>query len=293
MSDRRLIVGCGYLGRRVAARWRDRGDAVTVVTRSERNAAGFRAEGYEAILADVTDPASLNGFPDRDTLLFAVGYDRAAGKPIQEVYVDGFANTLAALGDRVGRVTYISTTGVYGDAGGDWIDESSPPDPSRPGGVASLAAEQALRAGPLADSGVTLRLAGIYGPDRLPYLAKLRAGEPLEATPEGWLNLIHVDDAASAVVAATDADSPPKIVCVSDGAPPRRGDYYAEVARLLGAPAPRFSEPPTGSPRAARAAANKRVRNTLLLERLGVKLGYPSYREGLAAILAGEGGVGC
>lgn len=282
----RLILGCGYLGVRVARRWRDAGDRVVVVTRSEATAERFAAEGLEPLTADVTQPESLTDLPASDTLLFAVGYDRSAEPTIHQVYAEGFANVLAAVPGATGRVIYISTTGVYGDAGGGWVDEQTPPNPSRDGGRASLAAEQVLAESPWADRGVALRLAGIYGPDRLPYLAKLRAGEPIAAPQAGWLNLTHVEDAATATAAAAAAASPPPVVCVSDGQPPQRVDYYAEVARLIGAPAPRFVEPEAGSPRAARAGADKRVSNRLLVEALGVSLRFPTYREGLAAILA-------
>lgn len=281
----RLIFGCGYLGLRVARRWRDAGDRVVAVTRSAENAERFADEGLQPLMADVTRPESLRDLPTADTLLFAVGYDRTAVPTIQQVYAEGFKNVLNALPSETGRVIYISTTGVYGNAGGDWVDEQTPPAPARDGGKASLSAEQALTASPWADHGVALRLAGIYGPDRLPYLAKLRAGEAIAAPREGWLNLIHVDDAASAVLAAASVESPPPVVCVSDGSPPQRGDYYAEVARLLRSPEPNFVEPEADSPRAARAAADKRVANRLLRERLRVSLRYPTYRVGLAAIL--------
>jgi len=283
----RLIFGCGYLGMRVARRWRDAGDRVVAVTRTEENAESFRREGFEPLLADVTRPETLADLPEADTLLYAVGYDRSAEPTIHEVYAGGIRRVLAAASEAIHRVVYISTTGVYGDAGGDWVDEQTEPSPSRDGGKASLAAEAALGEGPWADRGVALRLAGIYGPNRVPYLDKLRAGEPIAAPSVGWLNLIHVDDAATAVLAAANAEAPPRVVCVSDGQPPRRRDYYAEVARLLGAAPPIFTEPPTGSPRAARAAADKRVRNKLLTGELGVSLRFPTYREGLAAILRG------
>lgn len=281
----RLIFGCGYLGRRVAERWIANDDQVTAVTRSAETAERLRAMGIRPLVADVTKPESLAGLPPADTVLYAIGYDRSAGPSIHEVYEGGVRNVLAALPAEAGRFLYVSTTGVYGDADGGWVDEATPPAPARDGGKASLAAERAVAASRWSDRSVILRLAGIYGPDRLPYLAKLRAGEPIEAPQTGWLNLTHVEDAAAAVTAAADAASPPPVVCVSDGAPPQRGDYYAEAARLLGAPAPRFVEPPADSPRAARAAADKRVANRLLVESLGVELRYPTYREGLAAIL--------
>lgn len=280
-----LIFGCGYVGSRVARRWIAAGDRVVAVTRSTQTAETFTKEGIEPLVADVTDRESLQNLPATDTVLFAVGYDRSASPTIQEVYADGFRNVLAAISAETQRVVYISTTGVYGDAAGGWVDEQTPPAPSRDGGKASLAAERALAQSPWADRGAALRLAGIYGPDRLPYLTKLQAGEPIAAPREGWLNLIHVDDAATAALAAAAAENPPTVTCVSDGSPPLRADYYAEVARLLGAPAPSFVEPEAGSARAARAAADKRVANRLLISELGVEPRYPTYREGLAAIL--------
>ncbi|MEM6654366.1 MAG: NAD-binding protein, partial [Planctomycetota bacterium] len=141
----RLVIGCGYLGERVAKRWRDAGDRVTVVTRNADRAASLPAGGYRAIVADVTDPATLVNLPAAETVLFAVGYDRSAGPSINEVYAEGLRNVLSALPETTGRVIYISTTGVYGNAGSDWVDEQTPTEPQRDGGKASLAAEEALR----------------------------------------------------------------------------------------------------------------------------------------------------
>lgn len=282
----RLIFGCGYLGHRVAKQWLAAGDSVTVVSRSEARAAAFHDEGYKPLVADVTVPSTLAGLPAVDTVLVAIGYDRSAAPSIEEVYAQGMRNVLAALPAETGRVLYISTTGVYGGADGGWVDEQTPPAPHRDGGLASLAAEEALRASPFADRGVALRLAGIYGPGRVPFLGKLRSGEPIPAPQQGNLNLIHVDDAAAIVVAASNHDGAlPPVLCVSDGHPPQRGDYYREVARAIGAPEPTFVVPPAGSPKAARAGANKQVRNDLMMQSLGCELRYPDYRAGLQAIL--------
>ena len=141
----RLIFGCGYLGRRVAQRWLDGGDRVIAVTRREETAAAFRSAGIEPLVADVTHEESLADLPVADTLLFAVGYDRTAAPSIHEVYAEGFRRVLAAAPAGTGRVLYISTTGVYGDAAGEWVDESTPPAPARDGGRASLAAESGPR----------------------------------------------------------------------------------------------------------------------------------------------------
>jgi nucleoside-diphosphate-sugar epimerase len=99
-------------------------------------------------------------------------------------------------------VIYISSVGVYGPSDGDWVDESTPCEPHREGGKASLAAEQVLAGHALGRRGLILRLAGIYGPGRIPLAEKIRKGEPLPVSPEGYLNLIHVDDAARVVLAA-------------------------------------------------------------------------------------------
>jgi nucleoside-diphosphate-sugar epimerase len=287
----KLIFGCGYLGERVARRWRDAGDNVAVVTRNVERAAAFQREGYDSVVADVTRPASLSGLPVAETVLFAVGFDRQAGGSIEEVYAGGVKNIVSALPSGIRRFIYISTTGVYGNAEGAWVDEDTPTDPQREGGRASLAAEQVLAESPLADRGNILRLAGIYGPGRIPFLDKLRAGEPIPAVSTGYLNLIHVDDAAAVVVAAagiaeSKLNRKRRVYCVSDGHPVERGEYYREVARLIGAGPPAFVTPDLNSPRAARAEADRRVKNSRMLAELGVRLQFPDYRSGLAAILA-------
>ncbi len=286
----KLIFGCGYLGQRVALLWRDLGHEVHVVTRRAHRAAMLAEFGLNSHVADVTRPETLRGLPAVETVLYAVGFDRSAKPSIAEVYAGGLQHVLTALPTTVNSLIYVSTTGVYGHADGAWVDEHTPPNPQRAGGKASLAAERLLQPpqGGSHHSAICLRLAGIYGPDRIPYLAKLRAAEPLAVPQEGWLNLIHVEDAARIVVASETwrLDAQPTICCVSDGHPVRREAYYREVARLLGTPAPTYVAPTPDSPAALRASANKRVRNAKLLELLESPLTFPSYREGLATILA-------
>lgn len=299
----RLIFGCGYLGARVARRWLDADDSVHVVTRSRRRADELQRAGYRPIVADVTDPASLTGVPTADTVLLSVGFDRMSGHSIERIYVDGMKNVLAALPSQTDRVIYTSSTGVYGQADGRWVDEQSPCEPSRAGGRACLAAEQLLADHPLGQRGVVLRLGGLYGPGRAALLDQVRTGQPLPVSPDGLLNLIHVDDAAATVVAAAERADPPATYCVTDGHPVTRADYYAEIARRLGAPPPRFappssaqstrSEPPDAQAGAAAPAshgqsAGKRVRNDKLLRDLGVELEFADYRKGLAAAFAAD-----
>lgn len=184
---------------------------------------------------------------------------------------------------------YISSTGVYGDADGDWVDESTQCRPLRDGGRACLAAEQVLASHPLGARSIVLRPAGIYGPDRIPRADALRRGDPIDAPADGFLNLIHVDDLASVVLeierlAFSDKIAPPRTFNVADGHPVLRREYYAELARLLAAPPPNFMTPAAESPAAQRAAADKRIDNGRLVREIAPTFAYPSYREGLAAI---------
>ena len=282
----KLIVGCGYLGSRVAERWLAQGERVAVVTRSAQRASEFQRASYLPVVADVTDPASLERvrqLSEIHTVLYAVGYDRAAGKSRREVYIDGLGNLLDALPSTVERLIFISTTGVYGQTDGSWIDEASPCQPASEGGRVCLEAESVLRRHSIAARAIILRMAGLYGPGRIPRREELMAGKPLTADPEAWLNLTHVEDAARVVLAVEAQVEPPRTFLVSDGNPVMRREYYAEAARLLGAPPPVFAREEDRGPSDARGHTDKRVNNARLIDEIGYQLQYPSYKEGLKA----------
>jgi nucleoside-diphosphate-sugar epimerase len=284
----KLIFGCGYLGLRVARRWLKSGQTVFAVTRSVDKAQLLAAEGISPIVADLLAAKPLRLPADVRTVLFSVGYDRKSSATIRDVYAGGMARALQFLPDAVERFVYISTTGVYGQTAGEEVDEQSPTDPIREGGMASLAAEQHLAASRFRQKAVVLRLAGLYGPGRIPRAADLVAGKPIDAPSRGWLNLIHVDDAAMIVLLAEAKALLPQTYVVSDGHPVLRDDYYAELARILKVPTPQFIDPAPSSPAAQRAASDKRVNPRRLFVQLARTLSYPSYREGLAAIVAKE-----
>ncbi len=283
----KLIFGCGYLGGRVARLWHQAGHVVHVVTRSERRADELAGAGYRPIVADVCDAASLADLPSAETVLFAVGYDRAGRAAIGDVYAGGLRSALDALAGVPEQIIYTSSTGVYGQADGETVDEDSPTVPLREGGRACLAAEEVLAAHRLSPSGIVLRLAGIYGPGRVPFLDQIRTGQPILVPQEGHLNLIHVDDAAAVVLAVEARAKPPRTYCVSDGHPVVRREYYGEVARVVGAAQPIFGAARADAAVSARASTDKRVCNDSLRADLGVSLAYPTYREGLRAILGG------
>ena len=184
---------------------------------------------------------------------------------------------------------YISSTGVYGQSAGEWVDESSICQPERAGGLACLAAEQELEKQRAELDSCILRLAGIYGPGRLPRRDALLAGEPIKAPADGWLNLIHVEDAVRVVLAAATAGQLPDRLLVSDGTPLRRQQYFAELCRQLDAPDPCFDEQQQSETDRARASSSKRVSNRQLLDLLGEVIVFDSFAGGLADILQAGG----
>ena len=276
-----LVVGCGYLGRRVADAWRDAGRTVYALTRSR--AGDLHAAGFAPVSGDVTDPASLAGLrdlPPLATVLYAVGLDRRAGHPMRAVYVEGLGNVLAAL-PAVERWLHVSSTSVYGQSGGEVVTEASLTEPLDESGRVVLEAERTLYAA--RPDAVILRFAGIYGPGRWLRKAALLAGEPYTADAEKWLNLVHVADGVRAVLAAEARATPGGVFNVADGTPVRRRDFYTEAARQLGAPPAAFTTPAT-----AVVEANRRVSAESARRELGFAPVYGSYREGLAASLPGE-----
>lgn len=269
-----LILGCGYLGRRVAARWVAAGRRVAALTR--RNADTLAALGVEPVAGDIFDPDRLRRLPAARTVLYAVATDRTSGKTMREVYVDGLGHVLGTIPPPE-RFVYVSSTGVYAQTDGSWVDETSPTEPVEESGQVVLDAERLLRA--KLPGAIVLRFAGIYGPGRLLRKAALLAGEPLVGDAGKWLNLIHVEDGADAVLAAEAKAAPGATFTIADDEPVSRRDFYTLLARLLNAPGARFEHRPEPG------AANRRVSNRLARERLGWVPRYASYREGLRDVL--------
>jgi nucleoside-diphosphate-sugar epimerase len=287
VSATTLIIGCGYLGQRLGSRLVRDGGRVYGTVRSSGRADGLARSGIEPVIADVLRPETLRGLPATDRVFYAVGFDRSAGAAMREVYVDGLQAVLDHLPQSVRRFVYAGSTGVYGQTGGEWVDEDSPAEPQHESGRVVLEAEGRVRA--WADSRdasvVILRFAGLYGPGRLVRRSMLESGEPIPGDPEKFLNLVHIDDAAAAAAAALDAGAPGPIYLVADDRPVTRHEYYKAAAAVLGAPEPRFETPRPGSPEAARDATSKRVVNRRMKQDLGVVLGYPDITTGLVAAL--------
>jgi nucleoside-diphosphate-sugar epimerase len=262
---------------------------VEAVTRSAERAEALLTEGLTPIVADVMRPDTLSALPSADVLLYAVGFDRAAGHARREVYVQGLENVLRTASNRTGRCVYVSSTSVYGQTAGEWVDELSPCEPVTEGGRVCLEAEQLLRRrggeGHAADA-IVLRLSGIYGPGRL--LARweaLRAGDAVTGDPEAWLNLIHVEDAALIAAACAKGGRTGATYLVTDDRPITRREYHTRLAELAGAPSPRFTG--VDADHARISGLNKRCRNARVKRELELELRFPTIAEGLPAAVRG------
>lgn len=210
-----------------------------------------------------------------------------------DVVLNNLAPQLAELAPQLEWVGYLSTTGVYGDHGGDWVSEDTPLTPTTKRGELRVAAEAEWQF--LAErNGLPLhifRLAGIYGPGRGPF-TKVRSGKARRILKDGQVfSRIHVEDIAQALYASIQSPNPGAIynVCDNDPAPPE--DVIAYAAELLNLPIPPAEDFATAemTPMARSFyAESKRVRNDRLINELGISLKYPTYKSGLKALLEAE-----
>jgi nucleoside-diphosphate-sugar epimerase len=269
-----LILGCGYLGRRVASLWRAHDRRVFAVSRNPSHL----PTDVEPIVCDIVCPDTLRALPAVETVLYAVGFDRSSGATMRGVYVDGLANVLAHL-PKPKRFIYVSSSSVYGQTDGGWVDETASTEPTEDSGRIVLEAEGVLRA--KLPGAIVLRFAGIYGPGRLLRRQSIEKGEPIVAAADKWLNLIHVEDGARVVLDAEQHGEPGRAYNVCDDHPVRRRYFYATLARVLGAPEPRFVAPPPDQPTPPHEKGNRRLNNRRMKAELHAALLYPDYDGGL------------
>lgn len=283
---KRLVVfGCGYSARRFVELHGASFDMVDVTARSDETAAALKAEGLAAHMFDGS-PAN------RDLVDAATAATHVLVSAPTDVEGDP---TLRGAGDALGAartlewVGYLSTIGVYADAGGGWVDETTPPHAENDRGRRRVEAEQAwLDFGRTTGAAVQIfRLAGIYGPGRSA-VENLRAGAARRLVKPGQVfNRIHVDDIAAAIAAGIARPHVGPIVNVTDDEPAPPQDVIAYAADLLGLETPPdipFEAADISPMARSFYASNKRVANRLLREELGVALAYPTYREGVAAL---------
>jgi nucleoside-diphosphate-sugar epimerase len=267
-----LIAGAGDVGLRAARRFVARGHRVLAL---RRRPPGEAPPGVSWVRGDLTDPASLAGLPGVRTVVFAPTPGAREEAAYRAVFVDGLRHLVAALPAPPARLVFASSSAVYGEHGGAWIDEATPTDPPGFNGRVLLEAEAIVARQP---GGTTLRLAGLYGPGRTQLLDRLREGKA--GVPHGQgihANRIHVDDAAGALVHLALLDEPAPLYIGVDDTPLPIDVLYGQLARLVGGPAPPDGPAPAG-------VGNKRLSNARL-RASGFACQWPDAREGYAALL--------
>ena len=280
MTHTLLSFGHGYSARALTKLLLPKGWRVIGTTRSAEKADELRASGVEPFIWPTDDMSAA--IKAADHILISAGPNED-GDPTLNLLRD----QIAQKGSALRWVGYLSTTGVYGNFDGAWVDETTPLNPTTKRGQARKNAEEEWSEIPDLPLHI-FRLAGIYGPGRGPF-SKVRKGTARRIIKEGQVfSRIHVDDIAQ-ILAASIAQ--PNVgaaynMCDDDPAPPQ--DVIAYAADLLGLPVPpaiAFEDAEFTPMARSFYAENKKVRNDRIKSELGVKLLYPTYREGLQALL--------
>jgi nucleoside-diphosphate-sugar epimerase len=272
-----LIAGCGYVGTALARELAAQGYHQVFAL---RRSAGETIPGVRWISADLLRAESLADLPQGlDFVFYTTAADGSSQEAYRRAYVQGARNLLDALAAEespLRRVFFTSSTGVYGQDGGQWVDEASPTEPQRPTGRILLEAEQVFHSGPF--PATVLRLAGIYGPGRIRLLDQVRHGEAyLASGPPLYSNRIHRDDCAGALAHLMTLPAPDATYLGVDHEPVLKSAVQAWIAENLGLP-------PLPQPVAEAGPTGKRCRNTRLADS-GYRFRYPSFREGYGELL--------
>ena len=289
------VLGCGYVGTELARRLVDGGHRATGVVRSREGADRVEATGARAVRADVTDADSLSAVPDADALVFAASAGRGSVADARRLYLDGLRNAIdefSARGSPPSRLLLASSTGVYGDRDGDWVDSSTPVDP--PGPKAEIVADAETLVREAGVDGTVVRFGGLYGPGR--YRLRRYLEGPVTA---GYRNSTHRDDAAGALKFLLEGDlARDETVLVVDGDPAEKrafADWLADECGVDRPPKRTLDERPSDGDLSTaarrRLASRKRCRNDRLLGleyELEAPSVYEGYRPAIEAFRRGE-----
>jgi nucleoside-diphosphate-sugar epimerase len=266
-----FIAGCGFVGLATARHFHQHGWTVIAGTHSAESAARLSGEPFRVIAADITDRSTLGALSELrrlDTIVHCASSGRGGPEEYRQVYLEGVRALHFLLEPR--QLIFTSSTSVYAQNDGSWVDEDSPAEPQRETGKILAEAEKFV----LARGGAVARLAGIYGPGRSVLLQKFMAGQAvIEDGGTRFINQIHRDDAASALfrLAATRAQG---VFNVTDSTPTSQRETYSWLAKHFGRPLPPEG---TADVNRKRGVTNKRVSNARLLS-LGWTPRYPSFR---------------
>jgi nucleoside-diphosphate-sugar epimerase len=277
-----LIAGCGYVGTALAERLVAEGH---VVWGLRRDPAGL-PPGVRPLAADLTDPGTLRNLPSGlKCVVYTAAPDRLDDEAYRTIYVEGLSHVLDALrrqGQEPRRIFFTSSTVVYAQANGEWVDETSPTEPVHFSGTRMLEAEGLVRSGPF--PATVLRLGGIYGPGRVGLIERVRRGEAVCIDgPPTYTNRIHRDDCAEALRHLMSLLQPEDLYLGVDHEPAEECEVLRWLAAQLGAHPPRVGPPAGLGPR--RQRGNKRCRNAKLVAS-GHIFRFPTFREGYSALLS-------
>jgi nucleoside-diphosphate-sugar epimerase len=276
-----LIAGSGDLGTEAGLRFVAAGHRVIGL----RRRADVLPASFERQSVDLrSGPPSIPA--ETDVVVVALTAGERSAEAYRATYFDGLRNVLEGVerSRATARILLVSSTAVYDLDDGSWMDERTEAPGSSPTAAVLLDTERLL-AGAVSDS-VILRLSGIYGPGRERLIDQVRAGDTRIPRGSLFTNRIHRDDAARAIVHLALHDRPPRVVIGVDDEPAQLGDVLTFIAGELGLPAP--AQPP-GRIRDDRGkVGDRRFRNAVLRDS-GFDLSYPTFREGYAAVLRGEG----
>ena len=298
-APRVLIAGCGDVGTALGLTLCERGCNVVGMRRSAQKLPA----SLRPLSIDVTDHQALERMtPDADVVVYAVAAGRRDEGAYRRAYVDGVAALLDMLegrGEPPRTVFFVSSTSVYGERGGAWVDETTPLQPGGFSGECLAAGEQRMLASPI--PATVVRFGGIYGPGRGWLIERARAGASCVDDPPRYTNRIHRDDCAGVLAhlitrtwergrparieRADDAPIGADAVYVGvDDAPVTECEILEWLAARLGAPAPRrVRDGDVAARGSGKRCSNARLRAS------GYRFRYPTYREGYAAVLAGKG----
>ena len=285
-TEKILIAGCGYRGRRLARRVIAGGRAVRGLTRSPEHAAALAALGIEPFIGDITRQDSLRGIGNGVVAVYhLMGSMSGDDAQLHKLHIEGTRHLIAELAAAgLRRYVYESSTAVYGQTDGEWIDEQAPRTPASTMGKLRVQAEDLLLDAwrqyglPV----VILRPSSIYRPEGM-INRKIRAGAyTLSSDPDKLMNHIYVDDFLSVLERALAQGRPGEAYNVSDDEPKRGIDYVNLIAELMQAPAPRVEwQAPAERCAELVRQSNKRCSNAKLKREFGLTLQFPTYREGL------------
>lgn len=260
-----LVAGAGDVGQRLARRLAHEGREVLTLRRRET----APLPGIRALRADLATGEGLERLPRvLGALVFCAAPDRRDEAAYRALYLDGLRRLLDATD--AARVVFVSSTAVYAEDAGEWVDETTPPRPPAFNGQVLLETETALAAHP---GGITLRLSGLYGPGRESLLRRARAGEP---GGQRWGNRIHVEDAAAALAHLLRLEASQSLYLGNDDLPARDADVLAWVRASEGLPA----VAPLPGPDTGRRVRNARLRAS------GWAPAFPDFRAGYGPLLA-------